>query len=199
MADTGAVFTLRKPPQVAIERIVRECRELRPDCPALLSLGSGVVARRLPWGFSHDLTLGRIGRGEAAFAAARAALCAWLEFDLGWVRVANPSARVAVGELVAVEAHTLGLWSVNLSRITETVDTATRFGFLYTTTRCHVEEGQERFVVELSAGEDVLFLIEAVSRPRHALARLGWPVVRALQARFRRDSLERMAGVGQRG
>jgi uncharacterized protein (UPF0548 family) len=93
---------------------------------------------------------------------------------------------------MAVEAHTLGLWSVSLSRVTEIVDTTTRFGFLYTTTRRHIEEGQERFVVELAAGGDVLYLIEAVSRPRSALARLGWPLARALQGGFRRDSLERI-------
>ena len=55
---------------------------------------------------------------------------------------------IVPGELVAVEAHTAFLWSINFSRITEIVDTPVRFGFLYTTTHVHAEEGQERFVIE---------------------------------------------------
>lgn len=121
---------------------------------------------------------------------------AWREFDLGWVRVANPEARVTVGELVAVEARTAGLWSLNLSRITETIDVPERFGFLYATTDLHVEEGQERFVIEFDRlSERVFYLIEAVSRPRHALARMGWPFARAMQHRFARGSHARMRGV----
>ncbi len=167
--------------------------ELRPDCSGPLSLRDGLTAASLPWGFAHDVSLSEIGRGEGAFARARLLLEKWVEFDLGWVRVANPSAEVRNGELVAVEAHTAGLWSLNLSRIIETVDTPERFGFLYATTAMHVEEGQERFVLELdrSSGR-MLYLIEAVSRPRHLLARLGWTVGRAMQSRFRRDSHARM-------
>jgi len=134
-----------------------------------------------------------IGHGEAAFIAARTAFKQWRHFDLGWVRVANPTARIALGELVAVEAHAAGLWSLNLSRITETIDTPTRYGFLYATTRRHVEEGQERFLIEFDPDTgDIFYLIEAVSRPRHSLARLAWPYSRAMQHRFARESHARM-------
>ncbi len=114
-------------------------------------------------------------------------------FDLGWVRVANLNALVAPGQIVAVEAHTLGLWSLNLSRITETISTANRFGFVYATTEMHVEQGEERFLLEFDAETgDVWYELEAVSRPRHALARLGLPVSRAFQHRFARGSHRRM-------
>lgn len=176
-----------------MERLLEEAAHLHPACPELLTLRDGLTAAQLPWGFSHDVSLSEIGRGLDAFEQALQALQAWRHFDLGWVRVANPEARVSAGELVAVAARTAGLWSINLSRVIETVDTPERFGFLYATTSMHVEEGQERFVIEFdrSSGR-VLYLIEAVSRPRHALARLGWPLARVMQSRFRRDSHARM-------
>jgi len=51
-----------------------------------------------------------------------------------------------------------------------------------------------RFVVEFDpATEAVSYLIEAVSRPRHPLARLAYPFSRAMQHRFAKDSHERLA------
>lgn len=117
----------------------------------------------------------------------------WAQFDLGWVSVANPAAKIAPGEIVAVLARAAGLWSLNLSRIVETIDTPTRFGFLYATTAMHVEEGQERFVVDFDEEHSsVTYLIEAVSRPRHPLARLAYSFTRAMQHRFRKESQQRM-------
>lgn len=114
-------------------------------------------------------------------------------FDLSWLRVANPQARIAPGQIVAVEAHTLGLWTLNLSRIMDIVDTPVTFGFVYGTTQLHVEQGEERFLIELDpATGDVWYELEAVSRPRTMLARLGFPVTRAFQHRFARDSHRRM-------
>jgi uncharacterized protein (UPF0548 family) len=112
---------------------------------------------------------------------------------VGWVRIANSLPAIIPGELVAVEARTALIWSVNFSRITEVVDTSVRFGFLYTTTSIHVEEGQERFVLEYDADSGcVSYLIEAVSRPWHFLARIAYPFSRAMQHRFARDSHSRM-------
>lgn len=115
-------------------------------------------------------------------------------FDLGWVRVANSQVMIASGQIVAVEAHTLGLWTLNLSRITEVVDEPSHFGFVYATTEMHVEQGEERFLIELApeTGE-VFYELEAVSRPRNWLARLGLPATRNFQHRFARDSHLRMA------
>jgi uncharacterized protein (UPF0548 family) len=114
-------------------------------------------------------------------------------FDLGWVRVANAPALIAIEQIVAVEVHTIGLWTLNLSRITAAVDTPGRFGFVYATTAMHVEQGEERFLLEYdSATSSVWYDLEAVSRPRHPLTRLGFPVTRAFQHRFARDSHERM-------
>jgi uncharacterized protein (UPF0548 family) len=147
-----------------------------------------------PAGFVHDRSRSQIGQGERAFAAAREAFRGWEQFNLGWVQVAAPFPRVLPGELVGVEVHTVGLWSLNISRIVEVVDSPTRFGFLYATTAFHVEEGQERFVIEFDhESESVFYLIEAISRPRHFLARIGYPFSRAMQHRFARDSHARMS------
>lgn len=125
---------------------------------------------------------------------AREAFQRWEQFDLGWVLVVNPTARIALGQMVAVEAHTACLWSINLSRIVEIVDRPTRFGFMYATTALHVEEGQERFVIDFDPESgSVSYLIEAVSRPRHILARIGYPFSRAMQHRFARDSHARIS------
>ena len=128
------------------------------------------------------------------FAAARLAFQQWAMFDLGWVRVANSQVLIASGQIVAVEAHTLGLWTLNLSRITEVVDEPARFGFVYATTEMHVEQGEERFLIELApeTGE-VFYELEAISRPRNWFARLGLPATRNFQHRFARDSHRRMA------
>jgi uncharacterized protein (UPF0548 family) len=73
------------------------------------------------------------------------------------------------------------------------VDHPSRFGFLYTTTAVHVEEGQERFLIDLNAEtEAVTYTIEAVSRPRHPAARFAYPFTRAMQHRFAKDSHARM-------
>ncbi|HTV06989.1 MAG TPA: DUF1990 domain-containing protein [Acidobacteriaceae bacterium] len=160
--------------------------------PNLLTLGGG-LHRNLPSGFAHDLCRSEIGRGGRAFEAARLAIQKWKQFDLGWVRVINPYLEISSGELVAVEAHTVCFWSINFSRVVEVVNRPAQFGFMYTTTALHVEEGQERFVIEFdSERESVFYVIEAISRPRHVLARIGYPISRAMQHRFQRDSTARM-------
>jgi uncharacterized protein (UPF0548 family) len=114
-------------------------------------------------------------------------------FDLGWVRVVNAMAPIAYGQVVAVEVQSLGVWSVNLSRILETVDSETQFGFLYSTTARHVEEGEETFLLRFdpTSGE-VYYELEAVSRPRQLFAKIGYSVTRHFQRRFVRDSHRRL-------
>jgi len=186
------VFRLTRASKDEREKLLAAARQLPSSSPNVLTLTDGLVGI-LPRGFAHDLSRSQIGQGQSAFAAGREALQRWEQFDLGWVRIANPIPKVVPGELVAVEAYTAFLWSINVSRIVEIVDNPTRFGFMYTTTALHVEEGQERFVVEfdLESGS-VNYLIEAISRPRHILARVGYPFSRAMQHRFARDSHARM-------
>jgi uncharacterized protein (UPF0548 family) len=187
------VFSFRRPNAVEVERRLHVARDLAAACPRILASMKGLDSS-LPAGFSHDLMRTRIGSGKAAFATAKQVFADWKMFDLGWVRVANPKAKIAVGEIVAVEARTLGLWTLNFSRIVEVVDLPSRFGFIYSTTRFHVEMGEERFLIEFDpeAG-GVWYDLEAVSQPAHPAARFGLPISRMYQHKFARDSHRRLS------
>lgn len=156
-------------------------------------MGGLAPSAHLPFGFVHDHSRSCIGNGEPAFETAKQAFQKWAMFNHGWTRVANPTATIQIGQIIAMEAHTLGLWTLNMSRIMETVNTATRFGFLYATTPMHVERGSERFLLEFDPiTGDVHYVLEAISRPRHVLACLGWPLSRHFQHQFVRASHKRM-------
>lgn len=128
-----------------------------------------------------------------AFENARRAFEHWVMFDLGWVRVENSSARIKVGQIVAVQVHALGLWSLNHSHILEVIATPNKFGFVYGTTQIHVERGEERFLLELDpATGEVTYTLEAVSHPGSLLTWLGYPVTRRFQRRFAENSQRRM-------
>jgi hypothetical protein len=98
---------------------------------------------------------------------------------------------------VAVVARLFGLCWVNACRVVYVVDEGgpvQRFGFAYGTLPDHAASGEERFLVEWDReGGGVWYDILAFSRPRHVLARLGYPWVRRVQRRFGRDSAAAMA------
>jgi uncharacterized protein (UPF0548 family) len=184
------MFFLLRPSRHTIERFIDTSRELP------LSYG--------PVGFVRDDTAGRdldeavvaIGRGTADFERARAALAAWKQFGMNWVELFPRGASVEPGTIVAVLIHHLGFWSLNGGRVVYGVGDRHRgnhFGFAYGTLTNHAEAGEELFEVSLNpeSGE-VNYRIRAVSWPRVALTRIGYPIARRLQARFRRDSAEAM-------
>src|SRR5262249_17867423 len=117
-------------------------------------------------------------------------------FELGWMEVLPKNALVAQGTVVAVLVSHLGFWSLNGCRVVYLLgsETPPEFGFAYGTLSNHAETGEEIFKV--SQAEEtgaVTYQIRAVSRSRALLARLGNPVARALQARFRHDSARALA------
>ena len=66
-----------------------------------------------------------------------------------------------------------------------------RSGLASHTARCRImrQMGEERFLIEWDRTDDsVWYDILAFSRPRHLLARLGYPFVRLMQKRFGRES-----------
>jgi uncharacterized protein (UPF0548 family) len=187
------VFRLKRPSAAAITREIDAAKHSGHFADQFLHLAGSVESSQLPVLFSRDYSSSELGEGAAVFAAARSAFERWEMFDLGWVRVVNPEVRIRRDGVVGVEVRSMGLWSLNFSRIVEVVDTATNFGFVYATTQFHVEDGLERFLLEFNeASGAVTYTLEAVSRPRAVLARLGFPVARAFQHRFARDSHRRM-------
>ena len=105
-------------------------------------------------------------------------------------------APVAIGTGIAVLIRHLGFWSLNGCRVVYNVgrpDDGTWFGFAYGTLTNHAEAGEELFELFVEpTTQNVVYRIRATSWPQATLARIGQPIVRALQARFRRHSAAAM-------
>jgi uncharacterized protein (UPF0548 family) len=184
------MFLARRPTQSVIDRFLRESQDLP------LSYGPiGIVRARTAGQHLDELTVA-LGRGQADFERARAALLAWKQFDIGWVETFPRHAPVAVGTIVAVLIRHLGFWSLNGCRVLYSVgspDDVARFGFAYGTLTNHAESGEELFEVFIDPRtKEVAYRIRATSSPQAMLARLGQPIVRALQERFRDQSVAAM-------
>lgn len=187
------MFKLKKPLDEDLQRAVSVAMSAPAMRAEFLSAAEIEENRQAPPGFAQDRLKKQIGVGDQAFAAAIRGFVSWKQFDLGWARVANPAAPIEVGQIVAVQVHSLGLWSLNLSQIVDVENTETRFGFVYKTTRNHVEEGEERFSLTIAPGTgEVWYETAALSTPRYWMARVGLPVTRSFQHRFARDSHRRM-------
>jgi uncharacterized protein (UPF0548 family) len=180
----------RKPSADAIRRFLDAQRGLEFNYAAV-----GATAASPPPGYVVDRTRVNLGSGEAAFVAAKAALARWEHFALGWVEACPRTTPLQPGQVVAIAARTLGVWSLNACRIIHVIDEPApvrRFGFAYGTLPGHVESGEERFLVEWDTADRVWYDILAFSRPNHLLTRLGYPIARRFQKRFARDSAAAM-------
>lgn len=186
--------SLRKPSPQAIERFLDEERSTDFSYPAV-----GATATSPPAGYVLDHTRVKLGDGEQAFLAATGALERWEQFRLGWMEVWPPETPIQEDEVIAVVARAAGLWWLNACRIVyvlDEVNSVRRFGLAYGTLAEHAASGEERFLIEWDLADDsVWYDILAFSKPRHPLARLGYPLVRRLQKRFARDSAAAMQRV----
>jgi uncharacterized protein (UPF0548 family) len=152
----------------------------------------GATATKPPADYVVDHTRSKLGQGRKVFDAAKAALERWQQFRLGWVEAWPEDTPIKEGQVVAILARSIGLWWLNACRIVVVVDEdgpVKRFGFAYGTLPDHAGSGEERFLVEWDREDDgVWYDILAFSRPRHVLARLGYPWMRRVQKRFGRQS-----------
>ena len=184
------MFLVHRPTRDELDRFIAASQALP------LSYAPVGILRDATPGYDRDETVAAIGRGEADFERARAALAAWKQFDVGWVELWPQVASCATGTVVGVLIRHLGFWSLNGCRVVyhaETNADERRFGFAYGTLPNHAEAGEELFEVWLDRRTNlVTYRIQAISRPRAFLARLGYPLARHLQARFRHDSVEAM-------
>lgn len=184
------MFLVRRPSPAAIARFLSESQH-----HSLTYAPIGLVNAADP-SFDRDETVVTIGRGRPDFERARLALAGWAQFRVGWAELFPMRAPIAVGTDVGVLIHHIGVWSLNGARVVYTTGdakTGNRFGYAYGTLPSHAEAGEELFEVALDAmSGDVTYRIRAASRPRATLAKAGYPIVRMLQARFRRDSVEAM-------
>jgi uncharacterized protein (UPF0548 family) len=188
------MFSFSRPAQDRIQRTLESARNLPVSYPTPLNTKGGPGHIHVPRGFVRDHTRSQIGQGRAAFEAAKDAFRQWQHFNIGWVRIANAEATIATGEVIAMEAHTLFLWTLSFSRILYTIDSENSFGYGYGTTAMHVERGEERFLLEYDpASGAVHYELLAVSQPAHWLTKLGYPYARSRQRKFARDSHAKMA------
>jgi uncharacterized protein (UPF0548 family) len=154
------------------------------------------LAREGAAGFHLDEVRLELGRGRATFERAQTALLRWKMFDTGFTEVFPARASTSDGSTVAVLVHHLGFWSLNPCRVVYQIreeGAEVRFGFAYGTLTGHGESGEEIFAVCWEPGsERVRDWLRAASRPAALLARLGSPIARHLQARFRKASCAAM-------
>jgi uncharacterized protein (UPF0548 family) len=184
------MFFARRPSPHRIDRFLRESQGL-PLSYSPIGIVKADSARQ-----DVEETAVVIGHGLADFERARAALMEWKQFNIGWVETFPRRAPIAIGTVVAVLIRHLGFWSLNGCRVLYTVggaDDAARSGLAYGTLTNHAESGEELFEVSMDPQSgDVMYRIRAMSRPQAMVTRFGQPIVRALQARFRRHSVEAM-------
>jgi uncharacterized protein (UPF0548 family) len=185
------MFLPRKPSEEVVKQFISSQQDL-PFSYAQVGATKS-QPRDVHGGYTVDHNRIKLGEGGETYRRAVAALRTWHQFDLGWVTVVPPGKPLEAGTTVAVLAKVFGFWSLNAARIVYVIDERdtdkARFGFAYGTLPDHVERGEERFTVEWGADDSVWYDICAFSRPKHPLARLGFPMTRMLQKRFVRDSL----------
>lgn len=181
------MFLLRRPPAATITRFLETSAAL-PLSYGPVGLLDTVAARRV------DVAVVPLGHGAGTYDRARRALAEWRQFDVGWMQVWPRRASTDVGTVVAVQIRHLGFWSLNGCRVVYRCDEgAGRHGYAYGTLPNHAEAGEEAFEVAMDAATGaVSYRIRATSWPHARLARLGQPIVRRLQARFRHDSCRAM-------
>jgi uncharacterized protein (UPF0548 family) len=180
------MFLIRRPFQQEVEEFLDQSRDLP------LSYDPVGIARQSPSGFNADRASAVIGHGRQTFERAKSALSEWRHYEMGWVEVFPKSASIEPGTIVAVLVRHLGFWSLNGCRVVYGIgdpQDGSSFGFAYGTLTNHAELGEEIFEVMLDPeSENVIYRIQAVSKPRATLARIGYPFARYFQERFRRDS-----------
>jgi uncharacterized protein (UPF0548 family) len=184
------MFLIGRPSPQAIERFLLRSQQLP------LSYGPVGMVRTATVRHDLDEEVVVIGRGEADFERARTALTTWKQFDIGWLELFPTHTPAAEGAVVALLIRHFGFWSLNGCRVVYVVGDggeSASFGFANGTLTNHAEGGEELFEVFMDPQTDeVKYRIRAVSWPQAMLTRLGQPLVRMLQARFRRDSAEAM-------
>ncbi len=181
------MFTLKRPGDEQVAAfLARQVSASLTYAPPGISSGS-------PVGYNIDECRVGIGSGGDTFERAKAAIDSWGPFDIGWAKVSADRLTPEPGTNVAILVKHFGFWSLNACRVIERIAEPGRYGFFYGTLEDHAEQGEELFTVEHDPSDDsVTYEIRAVSRPRALLARLGYPVSRSLQKRFRTDSGDAM-------
>ncbi len=142
-----------------------------------------------PLGFRRFEQTVPIGRGDAVWQAAAAAVLEWGTKRRSGFRV-SPAGRVSVGADYRITAGWGPARVHEPVRVVDVVDTADRAGFAYGTLSGHPVSGEEAFVVHRDADGNVYFTLRSLTRqaPRGPW-RMAFPLLLIVQRYFRRRYL----------
>lgn len=173
---------IRRPDPTDLEPLVARSEHLDLTYAPVGVTFDPTVQSTIPSVYHHDHWSTELPAGEATFDVASALIFDWgVQRGAGLVVCATGPPRV--GEVVALSARLPVGWIDAVCRVVAVVDEPDRSGFVYGTLPEHPAQGEESFTVRRDADGTVRFEIDAVSRPRHPLARLAPPVARLLQRR----------------
>lgn len=169
------------------------------------------TASDAPPGFTVDINAIALGQGADVFLAAQESLRDWQQFGLTWVGVYPDASAIRLQQPIAVVARFAGLWWVNACQIVSElppipdehlnqqavpkfpgVTVERQFGFACGTLPQHAGIGEERFRISIDRNQQVYFDIIAFSRPASWLTWIAYPLMRQLQKRFARESMQAM-------
>ena len=145
-----------------------------------------------PKGYHVDRHAVQLGLGEEAYQRALGAFRGLNMWNFPWMEMVTRDKSMRLGTELATLTQQMGVWFLMPCRIVNMIDEKNRIGFAFGTLTGHVEQGEERFLIERRQDDSVWYDIISVSRPRHWLAMLGYPYTRWLQGRFWRDSMQAM-------
>jgi len=183
---------LRKP-SIAKIAAFREANASAPFAYAAVGQ-THLDVSRAPARYQLDHNRHLLGHGDIVWRRACDALRDWRMFPSAWATIAPTDAPIVPGLTLTMLARGYGCWWLNACRIVYVIDTTStndrmrRFGFAYGTLPAHVEEGEERFLIEMLDDGSVWYDLRAFSRPRFWPVRLATPLARRLQHRFIRAS-----------
>lgn len=143
-------------------------------------------------GFDNDFAQIKLGEGEIIFEKAKKLIQNWQMFPSLWTKILGEQKPIEEGTTIVMMARFIGVWFRNSCKIVYVVNEKKRFGFAYGTLPGHIESGEELFLVNMNEQNEVFYSIKAFSRPRHFLAKIGYPIIRLLQEKFRQDSMKQM-------
>jgi uncharacterized protein (UPF0548 family) len=141
----------------------------------------GATRGELPAGYRHVRRQAVLGRGDAVFERAAAALMSFeMQRAAGLrVRATGPVARPGV--VVALRIGVGRLSMVAPCQVVYVVDEPDARGFGYGTLPAHPESGEEAFTVSRRPDGEVVLDVVAFSRPATAVTRRAGPLAHAVQ------------------
>jgi uncharacterized protein (UPF0548 family) len=149
---------------------------------ALTYSAVGATAGAMPANVHQVRRSAPIGHGRVYFALASAALMSWQMHRRAGLTVTASEPQVAVDAVVLMRFGVAGYGLKVPCRVVYTVNEPRRIGFAYGTLPGHPESGEEAFVVELMADDEVRLHVTAFSAPARLYSRLGGRATRAMQS-----------------